>query len=95
MKKYKIEFTLRFDKQLQKLYDYIVFEYQNQYDALRLINAIRKKCKNLEVFPKGNVAYRGHGDIEFRFAHVGNYTIIYVVNDEKMVVTIWGANVFS
>ena len=90
MKRYRVEYTTIFTKQLQELFDYIVFQYQNPYDALRLVNAIRKKCKGLELFPKGGVAHMSVNDKDFRFIHVGNHTIIYLVDDKGQIVTIWG-----
>ena len=90
MKKYRVEYTTRFTKQIQELYDYIVFQYQNPYDAMKLITAIMKKCKGLNVFPNSNGVRKSYGGHDYRFAHVGHHTIIYEVNDEKHVVTIWG-----
>ena len=89
MKKYTVEFNPEAKLELLGVYDYIFLQLENPISADRTIAGIIKKCRQLELFPKASPVRIKISGKSFRYTHFGNYTIAYLVDDSKMVVTIY------
>ena len=88
MQKYEVRFTIDFRDKVQKLYDYIIEQYNDPINATKLVNKIERKCRRLAVFPKGYAVKVVRGGKEYRFVHINRYTIAFTVNDKKKIVAV-------
>lgn len=86
MKKYRVILSEEAENDLIRTYEYIYVELANPFGARRTINGILRRCGGLAVFPVGNAVRVARGGIDFRFVHFGNYTIIYYVDDDSVIV---------
>ena len=89
MKKYIINYEDGAKRDILSIIDYIETRYDDAFNAAKVAVRIYRKCESLALFPKASSIHREWGSGgEYRAAHVKGYTIIYYVDDEKMVVNI-------
>lgn len=63
-----------------KIYEYIAYDLEEKRIAIKLVNTIMTKLKNLEVFPFAYKLYKKEDNFEYRKFIVKNYIIIYKIN---------------
>ena len=87
-KRYKLRILPLFEKDLNKIVDYIAFELQNPIAAERLVDAVQEAIEKRLPFAEGFEPY--HSAKERRYPYyrisVKNYTIFYVVIGDTMEV---------
>lgn len=77
---YNIIQDRRFKRDLMKIYEYIAYDLEEKRIAIKLVNTIMTKLKNLEVFPFAYKLYKKEDNFEYRKFIVKNYIIIYKIN---------------
>ena len=89
MKKYIINYEDGAKNDILNIIDYIEKEYKDSYNAKKVVARIIKRCEALAYFPKGFPVHRGWSlKRELRAVHINGYTIIYYIDDKKMIVNI-------
>lgn len=89
MKKYIINYEDGAKRDILNIIDYIETRYDDTFNAVKVAIRIYRKCESLAFFPKAfPVHLEWNTKIDYRVAHIKGYTIIYYVDDEKMVVNI-------
>ena len=90
MKKYKLEYLLVAEKDIQGIAAYIATELNAPIAAVKLVREIRRKIKNLCNMPYIYNEYRnGPQNVNvYRAMPVKNYIVFYAVREEKKTVTI-------
>jgi plasmid stabilization system protein ParE len=88
MAKFEVRYSPLFYEDLDRITDYILFEFKNELAAKTLVNnveaAIKKRLGNpLSVAPYRSLGSRPH---PYRRILVGNYLIFYVVIDNIMII---------
>lgn len=86
MKIYQVVISEEARYDLDSIYDYIAFEFENPIGADKVINAIINKCIKLSMFPKASAIRYTINKQKLRFTRAGKYTIIYYVDDKDSVV---------
>ena len=86
MYKYSVEYTPGSDLDIIEIYDYIYYTLKNPLSAEKIITKIRQKCNSLAVYPRGYAVRLSSNGLDFRFAHISSYTIVYHIdNDSRKV----------
>lgn len=87
---YKIEFAEEYDKELDKIYNYISKELYADDSAKKLLLKIEQKIINLKYSPEIYVEIKKYEGIKrnYRRLVVDNYVILYTVDKEKNIVYI-------
>ena len=89
MKKYIINYEDGAKRDILNILDYIETRYDDTFNAAKVAIWIYRTCESLALFPKAFPIHREWNmKIDYRAAHIKGYTIIYYVDDEKMVVNI-------
>lgn len=89
MKKYIINYEDGAKRDILNIIDYIETRYDDTFNAAKVAIRIYRKCESLALFSKAFPVHREwNTKIDYRAAHIKGYTIIYYVDDEKMVVNI-------
>ena len=86
MKTYQVVFTTEARYDLDAIYNYIAFDVENPFGAVKVIDAILNKCLKLVIVPKASaIRYVVNGE-SIRFTRAGKYTIAYCINDKNATV---------
>ena len=87
-KKYKLRYSPLFDKDLNRILDYILFELRNKTAAQKFIDNVEKAIKTRLENPVFFEVYRTlkKRKFDYRRIYVGNYLIFYVVIGNTMIV---------
>lgn len=75
---------------LKSIYRYIAVDLQEEVTAENQINRIRKTIRDLDTFPAKykTVEWEPWSDLQMRQMSVDNYLVYYLVDKEKLQVTI-------
>lgn len=82
---YKIIFTKRFIRELEKVYKYLSEELYFIHFTKYLMNKIDDVLIQISIFPKSHERIE---NTQYRKALVKNYIIIYTINEKKKTVYI-------
>ena len=89
MRRYVINYDGGAKSDILNIIDYIEEEYDDSYNAAKVATRILRRCEALARFPKGYpIRPDWSSKRELRSIHTRGYTIIYYVDDEKLVVNI-------
>ena len=80
-KKYIIKLAPTFEKDLEKIYEYIAFNLQEPHIAKKLYNKIIQKLYSLQYFPERFVKIFNHKNQNLRRLLINNYAVIYEVDN--------------
>ena len=83
-KKYKVEYSPLFFKDLDKIIEYIRIKLNNNRTAINLLNEIEKEIGLRSYNPEGYEKYISRQNLVFYRIYVKKYTIFYVVGNEIM-----------
>ncbi|MCI8397607.1 MAG: type II toxin-antitoxin system RelE/ParE family toxin [Clostridia bacterium] len=83
-KKYKVEYSPLFFKDLDKIIEYIRIKLNNNRAAINLLNEIEKEIELRSYNPEGYEKYISRQNLVFYRIYVKKYTIFYVVGNEIM-----------
>ena len=88
MARFELRYSPLFYEDLDKITDYLLFEFKNELAAKTLVNnaeaAIKKRLSNpLSAAPYRSLGSRPH---PYRRILVGNYLIFYVVMEDNVMV---------
>ena len=86
MNKYRVSFSNKANQDLIDIYDYIYITLSNPLSANRIVKGILKQCESLGTFPAGSLIRVRRQNLEFRFAHYKNYTIVYYIEGDAVVI---------
>lgn len=75
----QVRLTLKAEQDLDKIYDYILTEYQSAETASNIINGILDSIKTLESFPHRCSEYRLNEN--YRVLFYKSYNIIFEIDD--------------
>ena len=87
-KKYKIFYLPLFYKDLQQIYNYIIYVLKNKVAADNIISQIRKEIEKRAYNPldyQKYISLRKRKDVYYRI-YVKNYVIFYIVKEDIMEV---------
>lgn len=85
---YNIKKTKEFEKELDKIYRYIVNKLKEPIIAIKFINLVIKKLKILEYFPFAHKLIKRTKKFEYRKLIIKNYIIVYKINLKEKEITI-------
>ncbi|MCL2859749.1 MAG: type II toxin-antitoxin system RelE/ParE family toxin [Oscillospiraceae bacterium] len=85
---YEIEFTEEYDKELDKIYNYISKNLCAEDSAKKLLIKTEQKIINLKYSPKIYVEIKKYEGTKRRYRRlvVDNYVILYTIDEEKKIV---------
>lgn len=86
MKRHQVVLSEEAESDLVRIYGYIYADLVNPFGAKRTIDGILERCNNLTVFPAGGTVKVSRQGLDFRFAHFGNYTIIYYIDGDSVTI---------
>ena len=89
MKQYKVEITKEALLDMENIYKYIATELESPENAIGQYNRIAKSILELDVFPERFRILESEPEKQKRIRRmaVDNYSVFYVVMDERVVVT--------
>ena len=77
---YSIKQEETFKNDLKNIYKYIAYDLSEKRAAIKFVNTVISKLKNLQVFPYAYKLYKKEENFEYRKLIVKNYIIIYKIN---------------
>lgn len=88
MKQYNVRITNKALADMEAIYDYIADELLNPDAAMGQYNRIAEAIESLKMFPERFLLFDSHPEHELgiRQIPVDNYTAIYVIQDDDVVV---------
>ncbi len=89
MELYKVEITKEALQDMEDIYDYIAVELLSPETAIGQYNRIADEILTLDVFPQRYKVMDSEQErrIELRRMLVDNYSVFYVIYDDKVIVT--------
>ena len=86
---YEVNFTKTFNRDLNKIQDYISDEIGNPESAKRIVDSIMTKGYSLKLFPKALPIRIHTRNMDLRFTFVRRYTIVYFVDQKNRTVHLY------
>ena len=89
MKQYRVQITAKALTDMEEIYNYIAIQLQSPENAMRQYNRIAEAIEGLKVFPE-RVRLMESGPerkMELRQLAVDNYSVFYVIESGKVIVT--------
>ena len=90
MKQYHIRFDQAALDDLSSIKTDLDATFNDPYSTNNVIHTILTKIESLQYFPKRAAVRLTVSNTDLRFTKAGKYTVIYHVNDEKVVIYIYG-----
>ena len=89
MKQYRVEITNQALTDMEQLYNHIAYVLLAPENAMGQYNRIAEKILKLDMFPERNRIMDSEPEhsMEIRRMLVDNYSVFYVVKEERVVVT--------
>ena len=87
---YSVKISEKAESDLKKIFEYVAFELLSVQTAFNLLERLEKSILNLNQMPNRHIAYekepwKSRG---LRIMPVGNYIVLYIVDEESAVVNI-------
>ena len=86
---YRIEYSESALSDIASALEYISIVLENPASARKLVAKIFERCDALNFMPKASRVRLTVNNKDFRYIHVNHFTIVYFVDDEKMMVQIY------
>ena len=88
MKQYKVQITDKALADMEEIYNYIAIQLQAPENAIGQYNRIAKAIEELNIFPKKARLMESEKErtIGLRQLVVDNYSVFYVVENERVIV---------
>ena len=88
MKQYKVQITDKALADMEEIYNYIAIQLQAPENAIGQYNRIAKAIEELNIFPKKARFMESEKEraIGLRQLGVNNYSVFYVVGNERVIV---------
>ena len=89
MKQYKVEITKEALQDMEDIYNYIANELLSPENAMGQYNRIAGKILRLDMFPEKFKVLESEREKkrELRRLVVDNYSVFYVINEDRVIVT--------
>ncbi len=90
IKRFQVNYSYAALEDLKAIHSYIVYELRSPIAAKRLERRIRDEIRSLDYFPEryAVVDYDQLASIGLRRVPVGNYIVYYLIDLEKLTVTV-------
>ena len=85
---YNIKQEQTFKNDLKNIYKYIAHDLSENKVAIKFVNTVISKLKNLQDFPFAYKLYKKEEKFEYRKLIVKNYIIIYKINLKEKEISI-------
>lgn len=87
---YSVKISEKAESDLKEIFEYVAFELLSVQTAFDLLERLEKSILNLNQMPNRHIAYekepwKSRG---LRIMPVGNYIVLYIVDEESAVVNI-------
>ena len=87
---YSVKISEKAESDLKEIFEYVAFEFLSVQTAFDLFERLEKSILNLNQMPNRHIAYekepwKSRG---LRVMPVGNYIVLYIVDEESAVVNI-------
>ena len=87
---YSVKISEKAESDLKEIFEYVAFELLSVQTAFDLLERLEKSILNLNQMPNRHIAYekepwKSRG---LRIIPVGNYIVLYIVDEESAVVNI-------
>ena len=88
MRQYKVQITDKALADMEEIYNYIAIQLQAPENAIGRYNRIAKAIEELNIFPKKARLIEAEKErtIGLRQLVVDNYSVFYVIEDERVIV---------
>ena len=88
---YKVVYSPYAANDLKDIYSYIAYSLREPQTAKRIVNRIQTQARKLDSMPERFAVFENSssGDIQLRKVPVGNYLLLYGINNANHTVTIY------
>ena len=87
---YSVKISEKAESDLKEIFEYVAFELLSVQTAFNLLERLEKSILNLNQMPNRHIAYKKEPwkSRGLRVMPVGNYIVLYIVDEESAVVNI-------